>query len=127
MDKLASATTQRMESIEGRIDQLTSMYRNVEIQIGQKANAINNRGQGELPSKTEVNPREHIKAITLHSGRQLSEPQIIREEEEKEIERKEEEKSKELVTSEGDRSEGKDSMNEPSYSKIIPIPPPLRD
>ena len=80
MDKLASATTQRMESIEERMDQFTSMYKNVEVQIGQIANAINNRGQGELPSKTEANPWEHVKAITLHSGKQLSESRVVREE-----------------------------------------------
>ena len=62
------------------MDQLTNMYRNVEVQIGQIANAINNRSQGELPSKSEVNPWEHVKAITLRSGKQLSESQVVREE-----------------------------------------------
>ncbi|GAB2268518.1 hypothetical protein Dimus_003475, partial [Dionaea muscipula] len=37
------------------------------------ASAINNRNQGNLPSKTEVNPREHVNAITLGSGRELGE------------------------------------------------------
>ena len=45
------------------------MYRNVEAQIGQIANSINNKNQGELPIKTEVNPMEHVKAITLHSDK----------------------------------------------------------
>ncbi|XP_071939793.1 uncharacterized protein [Coffea arabica] len=64
IEKLASATTQRFERIEGIMDKLTNMYRNVEIQLGQIANAVNNRNQGDLPSKTEVNPREHVNAIT---------------------------------------------------------------
>nr|XP_027067785.1 uncharacterized protein LOC113693444 [Coffea arabica] len=45
------------------------MYRNLEVQIGQIANVINNRNPGELPSKTEVNPREHVNAIILRSGK----------------------------------------------------------
>ena len=59
-EKLTSTTTQLFERIEGRIDQITNMYRNVEVQLGQIANAINNRNQGELSSKIEVKPREHI-------------------------------------------------------------------
>lgn len=43
IDKLASATTQRFERIDGRMDQFKTMYRNVEVQIGQTANSINNR------------------------------------------------------------------------------------
>ncbi|XP_071939080.1 uncharacterized protein [Coffea arabica] len=76
IEKLVSATTQRFERIEGRMDKLTNMYRNVEVQLGQIANAINNRNQGDLPSKTEVNPREHVKAITFRSGKELVEPPI---------------------------------------------------
>nr|XP_027071867.1 uncharacterized protein LOC113696688 [Coffea arabica] len=43
IEKLASATTQRFERIEGRMDQLINMYRNVEVQLGEIANAVNNR------------------------------------------------------------------------------------
>ena len=43
IDKLASATIQRFKKIEGRIDQFTTMYTNVEVQIVQIANSINNR------------------------------------------------------------------------------------
>ena len=105
------------------MDQLTNMYRNVEVQIGQIANAINNRSQGELPSKTEVNPREHVKAITLRSGKQLSEPQVVKEEKEKESEKKEEEMSEEVVKSEGNKNKGKEIVSEPLYSETISIPP----
>ena len=50
--------------------------RNLENQLGQLANALNNRPQGTLPSNTE-NPRregkEQCKAITLRNGRVLEE------------------------------------------------------
>ena len=73
VEKLAKGTSERFERIEGKMDHLTTMYRNVEVQLGQIANAINPRNQGVLPSKTEINPREHVKAITLRSGKELSE------------------------------------------------------
>ena len=41
------------------------------------ANSFNNRNQGELPNKMEVNMREHVNAITLRSSRQLEDPPIV--------------------------------------------------
>ncbi|KAJ4963679.1 hypothetical protein NE237_023618 [Protea cynaroides] len=57
--------------METKVDQLTTYNRNLEIQMGQLANAFNSRGQGNLPSKTEINPKEQCKVITLRSGKQL--------------------------------------------------------
>ena len=43
--------------------------------MGQIANILTERQQGSLPSNSEKNPRgegkEHVKAITLRSGREL--------------------------------------------------------
>ena len=74
------------------------MYRNVAVQIGQIDNSINNKNQGELSNKTEVNTREHVKAITLRWGRQLEDPPAgeskrTHESEEKENERENQETS----------------------------------
>ncbi|XP_038976409.1 uncharacterized protein LOC113461320 [Phoenix dactylifera] len=71
IEKLANASSERFERLEAKVDQLASSNRNVEMQLGQLANSINSRGQGNLPSKTEVNPKEHCKAVTLRSGKQL--------------------------------------------------------
>ena len=42
------------------------------------ANILTERQQGSLPSNSEVNPRqegnEHVKAVTLRSGRELAIP-----------------------------------------------------
>ena len=44
--------------------------------MGQMANLLTERHQGSLPSNSEINPRregkEHVKAITLRSGRELA-------------------------------------------------------
>ena len=56
--------------------------------MGQMANLLTERQQGSLPSNSEINPRgegkEHVKAITLRSGRELAtrrQPPVVREEE----------------------------------------------
>ncbi|XP_062103405.1 uncharacterized protein LOC133814464 [Humulus lupulus] len=46
-----------------------SSIRNLETQMGQLATLMANRAQGNLPSTTEVNPKENCKAITLRSGK----------------------------------------------------------
>ncbi|XP_027169461.1 uncharacterized protein LOC113769193 [Coffea eugenioides] len=120
IEKLASATTQRFERIEGRMDQPTNMYRNVEIQLGQIANAVNNRNQGDLSNKTEVNPREHVKAITPHSGKEVGEKLVV--ESEKEFERIENKQLSELGE-DGKKIKGKEIK--PQIGDTTPIPPPL--
>ncbi|XP_071917169.1 uncharacterized protein [Coffea arabica] len=96
------------------MDQLTNMYRNVEIQLEQLANAVNNRNQGDLPSKTEVNPREHVKAITLRSGKEVGEPPVV--ECERECERRE---NKQLSELEEDSKKIKGKEKIPSYAKFL--------
>lgn len=48
---------------------------NMENQLGQLANAINNRPHGTLSCDTEINPKregkELSKVVTLHSGEEL--------------------------------------------------------
>ncbi|XP_048231225.1 uncharacterized protein LOC125370269 [Ricinus communis] len=45
---------------------------NLENQIGQISKMLAERQSGMLPSTIESNPREHVKAITLRSGKQLA-------------------------------------------------------
>ena len=100
---------------------MTGMYRNVKVQIGQIANSINNRNQGELPSKTEVNPGEHVKVITLHSGKQLEDPPVVESRRKSESE-KQENKRVDQEASVGEYSRQKPKEDQPSSSSTIPIP-----
>lgn len=45
--------------------------KNVELQVEQIAKLLSERAQVSLPSNTEVNPREHIKVVTLRNGKEL--------------------------------------------------------
>ncbi|XP_062073591.1 uncharacterized protein LOC133777854 [Humulus lupulus] len=53
-----------------------SSIRNLEMQVWQLANMLNNRPQGNLPSNTEVNPKEQVQAITLRSGKQIEQSSV---------------------------------------------------
>ncbi|XP_062102852.1 uncharacterized protein LOC133813440 [Humulus lupulus] len=48
-----------------------SSIRNLEMQVGQLENLLQIRSQGNFPSNTEVNPKEHCNAISLRSGKEL--------------------------------------------------------
>ena len=109
MAKFINSTEPRMQSLE--------------TQIGQLAQTISERPQGGLPSNTEKNPREHVKAITLWSGKEL-------ESKEKDEEHTKEEESQELKGKEEDRELSTEkkgsssSLNLKSYK--IPLPFPKR-
>ncbi|XP_071917979.1 uncharacterized protein [Coffea arabica] len=123
VEKLAKVTSDRFERVEGRLDQLTTMYRNVEVQIGQIASSLNNRNQGELPSKTEVNPKEHVKAITLRSGRQLEDPPVKEVEKDENEKQEEKQRNQEAIVEENSRENPREKQ--PSSSTTIPIPPAI--
>ena len=52
-----------------------AQLRSLEAKLGQMANLLTERQPGSLPSNSEVNPRrdgnEHVKAVTLMSGKEL--------------------------------------------------------
>ncbi|WCJ21103.1 hypothetical protein M5689_003284 [Euphorbia peplus] len=66
--------------IETKFDQLlknhSSSIHNLEVQIGQLAKSIPSRKLGDLPSNTESNPKEQVKAITLRSGTRYDGPSM---------------------------------------------------
>ena len=101
--------------------------------MGQMANLLTERQSGSLPSNSEVNPRregnEHVKAVTLRSGKELAiqeQPLLTEEvETEKVIQpgqndntEREQPQEKQSV---GDKTEAKDYPQ-----PIAPIPYPQR-
>ena len=64
MTKFISTSETRFQNHEASI-------RNLETQMGQLVKIVSERPQGALPSNTEQNPREHVKAITLQSGKEI--------------------------------------------------------
>ncbi|KAL5574228.1 hypothetical protein UlMin_023825 [Ulmus minor] len=75
---MEEAFTQFMTRTNAFIDETRANFRNqgasirnLEHQVGEIAKLLTERGQGALPSNTERNPKEEVKAITLRSGKEL--------------------------------------------------------
>ncbi|KAG9450395.1 hypothetical protein H6P81_010360 [Aristolochia fimbriata] len=82
--------------------------------MGQLANAISGRNQGTLPSNSETNPREQIKAITLRSGKVLEEQKQTQVEEDttnQQQDKEREELSQEREVSKQQKQKGKASKS----------------
>ncbi|XP_073298450.1 uncharacterized protein [Primulina huaijiensis] len=101
-----------ISSTETRLQNQDTLIKGLQNQIGQLAKMIASREPGTLPSNTETNPKEQVKAIELKSGKIL--------------ESREKEKSQ-VPDEQTDTSKGKSSNSTPgpiAQSKIV-IPPPF--
>ena len=54
----------------------SALIRNLEVQIGHLSSMLTERTVGTLPSNTVTNPKEHVKAISLRSGRTYEESKV---------------------------------------------------
>ncbi|KAJ4723309.1 DNA-directed DNA polymerase [Melia azedarach] len=72
--QLTMNTSKFMTKTETTLQNQAASIRNLEVQVGQLASMMTERQQRSLPSNTETNPREHVNAITLQSGKKLEEP-----------------------------------------------------
>ncbi|KAL0438927.1 UNVERIFIED_CONTAM: hypothetical protein Slati_2375700 [Sesamum latifolium] len=64
--KFIAATDTRLQNQDASIQ-------NLEVQIGQLVSIVSGRREGQLPSDTEKNLKEHVNAITLKNGKALGE------------------------------------------------------
>ena len=69
-------TKANMQHQATQLNNQAAQLRNLKVHMGQMANLMTERQSGSLPSNSEVNPRregnEHVKAITLRSGKELA-------------------------------------------------------
>ncbi|XP_050233121.1 uncharacterized protein LOC126681618 [Mercurialis annua] len=68
-----------IEEVRSSFKNQTSVNHHLETQFSQLAISLQNRAQGGLPSTTESNPREQVKAIELQSGKELDDPHASKE------------------------------------------------
>ncbi|OIT03404.1 hypothetical protein A4A49_57564, partial [Nicotiana attenuata] len=80
MYKFIKATDEKVESQHSAI-------KNLKIQVSQLATLMSGQIQGALPSNTEKNPKEYLKAISLRSGKSLDDPYADREGKPQEVEK----------------------------------------
>ncbi|KAK9698623.1 hypothetical protein RND81_08G118500 [Saponaria officinalis] len=80
-DELTQSITHISNSVAGvssSVSQLTSSQKMMETQIAQLAQQVSDssKTQGQQPRKTEENPRGHVLAVTLRSGKELVDPVV---------------------------------------------------
>ncbi|XP_023750329.1 uncharacterized protein LOC111898666 [Lactuca sativa] len=100
LTKFVAASEKRHNDRDAAIQETRTMLRNqkasihnIETQLGQLAQQINQRSPGELPSKTENNPRgTHINIVTTRSGKIITPLAPIQTEETKELQKEDAEK-----------------------------------
>ncbi|KAL2461703.1 Uncharacterized protein Adt_45123 [Abeliophyllum distichum] len=78
LSKFIKKTEQYMNGTETSFQNQSASIKNLETQMGQMAVAISARVPDMLPSNTEVNPKESVKAVTTRSGVQLPEIHVKR-------------------------------------------------
>ena len=85
-------TKENMQHQATQLNNQAAQLRNLEVQMGQMANLLTERQSGSLPSNSEVNPiregNEHVKIITLRSGKELAiqgKPPVTKEVETEEV------------------------------------------
>lgn len=61
------------DNIETHITNIGAKMTNLKIQISQLATSLNFQPKGKFPSDTDINPKEHCKAITLRNDKKIGE------------------------------------------------------
>ncbi|XP_057811782.1 uncharacterized protein LOC131026018 [Salvia miltiorrhiza] len=75
--KFVAKSDEMMEKLESNAAAVGTQMKMFETQLGQLANAFTNlHQQGQFPSNTTVNPKEHCKAINLRSGTTYEGPKM---------------------------------------------------
>ncbi|KAL5560339.1 hypothetical protein UlMin_036550 [Ulmus minor] len=68
-----------MEDIQANFRNQGASIRNLEHQVGEISKLLMERTQEALPNNTETNPKEHEKAITFRSGKELEQSREVNE------------------------------------------------
>ena len=71
-------TKANLQNQTAQLNNQAAQLRNLEVQMGQMVSLLMERQLRALSSNSEVNPRqegnEHVKAVTLRSGKELAVP-----------------------------------------------------
>ena len=122
-------TKANMQQQATQLNNQAAQLRSLKAQLGQMANLLTERQPGSLPSNSEVNSRrdgnEHVKAVTLRSGKELEsqlQPPVVEQLETEEItppERKDD-------ADKGQPQEKQSSETSVETKASIPVPYPQR-
>ena len=122
-------TKANMQQQATQLNNQAAQLRSLEAQMGQMENLLTERQSGSLLSNSEVNPRrdgnEHVKAVTLRSGKELEsqiQPPVV-----KQLETEENTQPERKDDADKEQSQEKQSAKTSSEAKdSIPVPYPQR-
>ncbi|KAL4610105.1 hypothetical protein ACB092_08G028300 [Castanea dentata] len=111
---------QYLQKIDVAIQNNSASIRNLEVQIGQLSSMLTERTAGTLTSNTFTNPKEHVKAISLRSGRTYEKPKVTNAKQDEVIDNEESKmKEAELEMKEVEQAEKTKENERASKSKKI--------
>ena len=116
----------RLDNIETHYNNMSATMKSLEVQVGQLANKLKNQQKGKFPSNIEQNPRDHCKAITIKSRKEVvSSGQKEKKGKEVDVEVEVEQKAEEVKPAETSKPRG---ISFPDNPLIIspPLPFPQR-
>ncbi|XP_070002793.1 uncharacterized protein LOC142165902 [Nicotiana tabacum] len=122
MYKFIKATDEKVES-------QSSAIKNLEIQMSQLATLMSEQIKGVLPSNIEKNPKEHLKAISLRSGKTLDDPYADRQGKSQEVEQVNEGENKrdsELLKEQNDNGKKVKENELMTNPHSVPLPFPQK-
>jgi len=100
--KTNEALDELVNQLNSKLEAMTTHQKMMENQIAQIEQQVSHpsRPQGHLPGQPETNPKGHINAITLRSGKELENPHMPMREDRREVDSKEDvEKEHSMETS----------------------------
>ncbi|XP_016490141.1 uncharacterized protein LOC107809947 [Nicotiana tabacum] len=122
MYKFIKATDKKVES-------QNSAIKNLEIQMSQLATLMSRQIKGDLPSNTKKNPKEHLKAIFLRSGKTLDDPYADRQRKPQEVEqvnKGENKRDSELLKEQKDKGKKVQENELMTNPHFVPLPFPQK-
>ncbi|XP_075104353.1 uncharacterized protein LOC107783747 [Nicotiana tabacum] len=122
MYKFIKATDEKVESQSSAIN-------NLEIQMSQLATLMSEQIKSALPSNTEKNPKEHLKAISLRSGKTLDDPYADRQGKPHEVEQVNEGENKrdsELLEEQKEKEKKVQENEVKTNPQSVPLPFPQK-
>lgn len=118
LNKIMQGTSGALANMESRIDQMASSQKMLETQIGQIASKMGVREQGSLPSQPDQTSKEQCKAITLRSGKELPDVEVL------EPQENDAEKEDDKVEIAAEKSEKEDEKKKEEEAEKPYVPPP---
>ncbi|XP_075100112.1 uncharacterized protein LOC142176406 [Nicotiana tabacum] len=115
-----------IKATDEKVESQHSAIKNLEIQVSQLATLMSGQIQGALPSNTEKNPKEHLKAISLRSGKSLDDLYADREGKPQEVEKVNEGENKKFPKEQKNKGKNVQENELITNPHSVPLPFPQK-